>query len=133
LIPDQILYEEEIKKADWDAIRLLLIERSAIVGKDDCWIWTGKVTPDGYGYLHGPNQITYYVHRLSWSAFIGEIPGDKYVCHKCDNPGCINPSHLWLGTQKDNVQDSIKKNRFNPWGWKSPWVKPKSSGFLRRF
>lgn len=72
-----------------------------------CWLWTGNLT-HGYAAL-GKKRI----HRLMWEREHGPIPQGLYVCHKCDVPLCVNPSHLFLGTQKDNIQDMIQKGRAN--------------------
>jgi len=79
-----------------------------------CWEWTGtKVC--GYGHFRS-NGKTMRAHRVSWVIHNGEIPHrDSYngmcVLHKCDNPACVNPEHLFLGTDKDNVRDMIAKGR----------------------
>lgn len=76
-----------------------------------CCEWTGAKIPDGYGSL----QVCYkhtLAHRFSYEITIGPIPKGLYVLHKCDNPACVNPDHLFIGTQKDNVQDCISKGRF---------------------
>lgn len=80
---------------------------------DECWIWTG--TTDGYGYgvtSHFRQKIK--AHRLSYEMRFGPIPPGLVVRHKCDNPCCVNPNHLELGTQKDNVRDAVSRGRLNP-------------------
>lgn len=80
-----------------------------------CWIWMGGVQSRGYGLTGIPktrNKIL--VHRASYESFIGKIPEGMYVCHRCDNPICCNPHHLFLGTQKENLHDMVKKKRHNP-------------------
>ena len=74
-----------------------------------CWLWTGARNRDGYGHvaLRGRLEST---HRISWTITYGH-PGDVSVLHRCDNPQCCNPSHLFLGTQFDNVHDMIQKKR----------------------
>jgi hypothetical protein len=80
-----------------------------------CWLWHGAVTSKGYGSLfvlktaHGIK--TGSAHRVSWELFRGEIPKGLLVCHKCDVRICVNPDHLFLGTNKDNTQDSVRKDR----------------------
>ena len=77
----------------------------------DCWIWTGATNKKGYGQfkIAGKQNAS---HRVSYILTKGEI-GELFVCHTCDNPSCVNPSHLWLGTCKDNHQDRERKKRGN--------------------
>jgi hypothetical protein len=78
---------------------------------DNCWIWTASVNKQGYGALSiGKKQIR--AHRVSYMLFKGQIPDGMHVCHSCDNPSCVNPDHLWIGTPKDNAKDCLMKNRF---------------------
>ena len=75
-----------------------------------CWEWTGKLGHNGYG-VFGYKYKTYRSHRFSWKMFKGEIPEKMYVLHKCDNRKCVNPEHLFLGTQLDNMRDMWNKKR----------------------
>ena len=77
---------------------------------DDCWLWTGCVDKEGYGRFRIGSPTTYSTHRVSYAIAKGE-PGQKSVCHSCDNPRCVNPEHLWIGVQLDNIRDRDEKNR----------------------
>ena len=74
---------------------------------DTCWLWTGCKDKDGYGVSRLQHKKL-AAHRAAHILFIGPIPDNLYVLHKCNNPSCVNPAHLKLGTQKDNVADQIK-------------------------
>lgn len=76
----------------------------------DCWEWTGATTEWGYGKLrYGGHDLS--AHRCSYEYAFGRLPNDLWVLHKCDNPPCVNPAHLFLGTPKDNTQDMYRKGR----------------------
>ncbi len=77
-----------------------------------CWIWMGRLDKYGYGAINW-NGKEYKAHRLSYQHFEGEIPLNHGICHKCDNPSCVNPTHLFVGTQLDNVRDMHAKKRAN--------------------
>lgn len=78
-----------------------------------CWNYTAYKNADGYGRMRA-NGKKVLAHRFSYENKFGSIPSGLLVCHKCDNPSCVNPDHLFLGTDLDNVRDSIKKNRTHP-------------------
>lgn len=74
-----------------------------------CWFWIGaKSGKYGGFYISGK---MYRAHRVSWELNNGYIPNGLFVLHKCDKPKCVNPAHLWVGTQKENVQDMVRKGR----------------------
>jgi len=92
-----------------DKYKKKIIEKS--LKKDGCWIWIGVVSNAGYGKTrYEKKDIS--AHRLSYIVFIGSIPDGKNVCHKCDEKRCVNPEHLWLGSQSENIKDCVKKGRF---------------------
>lgn len=82
-----------------------------VVKTDNCWIWKGCLIPGGYGQIWLNNRMV-NAHRVAWEITYGHIPERLYVLHSCDNPPCIRPNHLFLGTQAENQQDSISKGRF---------------------
>lgn len=87
-------------------------------GPDECWEWIGyKNKKRKYGYFNKRSgEKLMLAHRMSWELFSGNpIPVGMVVCHKCDNPSCVNPSHLFVGTMKDNMHDASVKGRI-AWG-----------------
>lgn len=79
-------------------------------GKDECWEWIAAGADFGYGIFRIGSK-KYYSHRVSWVLERGLIPEDILVLHECDNPPCCNPIHFFLGTQKINIHDAMKKRR----------------------
>ncbi|PCI04596.1 MAG: hypothetical protein COB78_09905 [Hyphomicrobiales bacterium] len=82
-----------------------------------CWAWTGATDQHGYGKIGVGRRIPKQdlkAHRLSYEMRFGPIQNGNVICHACDNPNCVNPNHLFEGTQKDNMQDASRKGRLNP-------------------
>ncbi len=101
-----------------------LYSRVARMGRSQCWQWSGYTNNRGYGVMYFQGQYgkatggrivrgrgMLYVHRVAWALTNGVAPSDKLVCHKCDNPICVNPEHLFLGDHRANTQDMMKKGR----------------------
>jgi hypothetical protein len=86
----------------WEAL-----ERAA----DGCWLWRGSRNRRGYGSIWDGERFR-LTHRFAWTAARGPIPPGMVVCHACDVPSCCNPAHLFLGTQSENVKDSVAKGRW---------------------
>jgi hypothetical protein len=77
----------------------------------DCWLWMGTRSRNGHGVMSIGKYKKVGAHRFVWEIHYGEIPPGLCVCHKCDVPNCMNPSHLFLGTRSENIKDMLRKNR----------------------
>jgi Autographiviridae endonuclease len=97
ITPDTIAMNRQQFNARW------------IANENGCWIWHGAPR-NGYGQLETQSQAK-YAHRIAWQLFKGPIPTGKIVCHKCDVRICVNPEHLFLGSQQDNMNDCKSKGR----------------------
>ena len=103
-----------------------------------CWEWQRGKCKDGYGFFYA-NKRQQKAHRVSYQIFVQPIGDGMFICHTCDNPGCVNPCHLFQGTPKDNTQDMVNKKRFDRKGSKNPRAKLSNeeaaiaAEFLKRF
>ena len=104
------------------AVNLFIEEPAYVEDKNGCWIWQGYINKRGYG-IASRKGLRIRAHRLFYQAYKGAIK-DLHVLHKCDNPSCVNPDHLFLGTHKDNMRDKAKKGR-------APGFKGESNPFCK--
>lgn len=94
-----------------------LLSRVLIDEVTDCWEYQGGKNNIGYGLIRDEKRMR-TTHRVSYEEHNNvSIPPGMCVCHKCDNPCCVNPDHLWLGTRLQNTRDMLAKGRHRPWGY----------------
>jgi len=96
-----------------------------------CWEWKGCKSQGGYGVIGTciEGRTSTFTHRAAWIVENGLIPNGMLVCHHCDNPACVNPNHLWLGSPTDNIKDMVTKQRHNP-ARKDPMLKEAQQALL---
>jgi HNH endonuclease len=97
---------------------------SKVLRTDGCWPWIAHVHKWGYGqftYTHGRTRLA---HRVAWELTYGPIPDGLFVCHRCDNPACCRPDHLFLGTAADNMADRDRKGRVAVGGRNGRYTQP---------
>lgn len=96
--------------------KLSLTERLRLgytIATNGCWVWNRSLHDDGYARIRHEGK-EYRVSRIMWEYMTGQkIPRGMYACHKCDNPLCVNPDHIFIGTHKDNMHDAAIKGRTN--------------------
>lgn len=88
---------------------------SKVIKTDGCWWWNARKLDAGYGMFH-MGETMKVAHRVAYELMIGKIPDGMFACHKCDNPSCVNPEHLFIGTHKDNMHDRMLKGGFKMCG-----------------
>lgn len=103
-----------LKNRDWH-----FILDKFILTDSGCWEWIGTIYSNGYGKFEY-QKSQWRAHRLAYYFSYGQIPSGLFVCHKCDNPICINPTHLFVGTHQDNMDDAVEKGRSKLFGRKRP-------------
>lgn len=86
-------------------------ERYVAKQPNGCWLWTASLDKKGYGKATVNGGGWKLAHRVAWELYRGEIPDGLCACHACDTPACVNPEHLFIGTQQDNVDDMARKGR----------------------
>lgn len=101
-IPLKISVDQEYKKRFFDKV--------VKIPFDDCWYWTGQINTSGYAYFK-MRQKYYVASRISYAIHNGDMPQNRLALHKCDNPICVNPDHIFLGTDLDNNRDMANKGR----------------------
>lgn len=100
-----------------------MVKNSTIKGR--CWIWDRAKMKSGYGRIGVKGEV-HNAHAIALTIWKGDKPIGCEACHKCDNPSCINPAHLFWGTRRDNVNDCVSKSRFNRPSGENHWMRKRN-------
>lgn len=106
----RVVVKSRTKEQRMEDFACRINENGSLILDTPCWEWLGTKNPNGYGSFSS-RYFSGLAHRASWEIFVGPIPDGLFICHKCDNKSCVNPEHLFLGTQYDNMQDKAQKDR----------------------
>jgi hypothetical protein len=112
-----------VEERFWSKVRVRDIE--------ECWLWLGGTARFGYGTFAIKHGDLIPAHRFSWILAYGNIPDGLWILHHCDNPPCVNPLHLFLGTRKDNINDMLQKRRHWAHRGYSPITRGEKNGRAR--
>jgi HNH endonuclease len=107
---NELLFRDNFSRFKRYLVTKRFFDHVIVGAPDDCWEWRGGIDDAGYGVFWWKSEHIKRAHQASYELFIGPRHG-KHVLHKCDNPICVNPRHLWLGTNDDNVRDRDEKGR----------------------
>ena len=103
--------DEETEWEEWN-VRERFEDKVDKESDNPCWVWTGASNDQGYGRLQVGDRLA-YAHRVSYQLFVGDIPEGGQINHECHNEPCVNPDHLYAGTQSENVSDAINRGSFS--------------------
>ena len=106
---------------DKDVLRKRIVDNVVVDPDSGCWLWQRTTNGRGYGNMRAGSRGVVRSHRIAYEVFVGPIPDGMVVCHKCDQPLCCNPEHLFADTQANNMRDAVKKGRmYSPRGSSNP-------------